>query len=82
MTDITVGQKVEYLLPENTTIGGNSLFEAEVIAVRENGTVDLQFLPLGFTSEPVVHTSVPQGVGFGAFTTIVPGESVVEGETP
>lgn len=83
MTDITVGTKVEYLLPENTTIGGQTIFDAEVTAVHEDGTADLKFLPYDATQEYVEHARVVQGIGFGQFRVLSEeSEEPVDGEAP
>lgn len=60
-----VGDAVEYSLPEGTTIGGNSTFDAEIIVLHPDGRADLKFLPVGAESEAVVHEGVPNGPGSG-----------------
>lgn len=60
-----VGDKVEYSLPEGTTIGGVSTFDAEILVLHPDGRADLKFLPVGAESEPVVHEGVPNGPGSG-----------------
>jgi hypothetical protein len=75
MTDVTVGQVVEYLLPENTSIGGVTLFDAEVTAVHEDGTVDLKFLPIDASSEYVERERVEKGIGWGQFSLIAPEQT-------
>lgn len=69
-----VGDAVEYTLGEGTTIGGQSTFDAEILALYPDGKADLKFLPVGAEREHVVHEGVPNGPGTGQWLAYPPAD--------